>query len=163
MREFSILRNKSYRQCQRIVAKVRLNGMLGIKHGNSGKPARNRLPDLLLQSIRHLIKTKYYDFNLTHLREKLFEVENISITRESLRRLAYTIGVPKKAQTRRRKKVYCLRPRMPREGMLVQFDGSEHPWFTETGMLATLIGGIDDATGKILGLEFCSGEDTFNC
>jgi hypothetical protein len=47
--------------------------------------------------------------------------------------------------------------------MLVQFDGSEHPWFTGSSLISTLIGGIDDATGKILGLEFSCSEDTFSC
>lgn len=47
--------------------------------------------------------------------------------------------------------------------MLVQFDGSEHAWFSGSKMISTLIGGIDDATGKILALEFSCSEDTFSC
>lgn len=163
MKELSILSSKSYRQCQRIVAAVRVSGMFGVKHGNCGRISKNRINEALAETIRDLIRDKYFDFNLTHLREKLFEVENIVIARESLRKIAHSVGVPKKARTRRRKKVHCLRPRMPREGMLIQFDGSEHQWFTNSKMISTLIGGIDDASGKIVGLEFSCSEDTFSC
>ena len=45
--------------------------------------------------------------------------------------------------------------------MLVQFDGSVHPWFNN--ITCDLIGGLDDATGKILGLEFFHGETSLHC
>ena len=160
--ELSLLCGKSYRQTQRILASVRRLGMLGVKHGNSGRVSKNRLPNSEREVIRNLIRGKYHDFNLTHLREKLAAEEKIFVARESLRKIAHSVGIPKRTR-RRRKKVYCLRPRMPREGMLVQFDGSEHPWFTGSKLISTLIGGIDDATGKILGLEFSCAEDTFSC
>src|ERR1035437_7843166 len=134
--------------------------MLGVKHGNSGRVSKNRLPESVRETIRGLIRGKYNDFNLTHLREKLASEEHIFVARETLRQIAHTVGTIKRTR-RRRKKAYCLRPRMPREGMLVQFDGSEHPWFTGSQLISTLIGGIDDATGKILGLEFSCSEDTF--
>lgn len=160
--ELALLCGKSYRQCQRIIANVRRFGMMGVKHGNCGRVSKNQLPDSVRDIIRSLIRGKYNNFNLTHLREKLASEENIFIARESLRKIAHSVGIPKKTR-RRRKKVYCLRPRMPREGMLVQFDGSEHPWFTGSKLISTLIGAIDDATGKILGLEFSCAEDTFSC
>jgi hypothetical protein len=50
---------------------------------------------------------------------------------------------------------------MPQEGMLIQFDGSEHEWFG--GFKSDLIGGIDDATGKVVGIEFFIGETSLNC
>jgi hypothetical protein len=160
--EFAVLHGKSYRQCQRILSSVRQLGMLGVKHGNSGRVSKNQLPISLQETIRSLIRGKYHEFNLTHLREKLASEEHIFIARESLRKIAHSVGTPKRTR-RRKKKAHCLRPRMPREGMLVQFDGSEHPWFTGSKLISTLIGGIDDATGKILGLEFSCSEDTFSC
>jgi len=160
--ELALLCGKSYRQSQRILASVRRFGMGGVKHGNSGRVSKNRLPESMRETIRGLIRGKYHDFNLTHLREKLAEVEHIFVARETLRQIAHQVGTPKRTR-RRRKKAYCLRPRMPREGMLVQFDGSEHAWFTGSKLISTLLGGIDDATGKILGLEFSCAEDTFSC
>lgn len=160
--ELAVLCGKSYRQCQRILANVRRFGMVGVKHGNSGRVSKRRLPEAARETIRTLIRGKYQDFNLTHLREKLASEEHIFVARETLRQVAHSVGTIKRTR-RRRKKAYCLRPRMPREGMLVQFDGSEHAWFTGSTLISSLIGGIDDATGKILGLEFSCAEDTFSC
>ncbi len=50
---------------------------------------------------------------------------------------------------------------MPRRGMLVQFDGSVETWINN--ITCDLIGGIDDATGEILGLELFHGETSLNC
>jgi len=163
MGEFSALSGKSYRQCQRIVARVRAQGMLGVRHGNTGRIPANKTSDFLISQVSELIQSKYYDFNMMHLKEKLEEIEKIKIKYDTLRKVAHSIGVPKKARKRRRKKAHCLRPRMPREGMLIQFDGSEHRWFADSKIVSTLIGGIDDATGKILGLEFSCAEDTYSC
>jgi transposase InsO family protein len=160
--ELAVLCGKSYRQTQRILANVRRFGMLGVKHGNLGKESKHRLPESAREVIREFIRGKYHDFNLTHLREKLASQEHVFVARETLRQIAHTVGTTKRTR-RRRKKAYCLRPRMPREGMLVQFDGSEHAWFTGSKLISTLIGGIDDATGRILGLEFSCAEDTFSC
>ena len=41
------------------------------------------------------------------------------------------------------------RDRYPREGMLLQVDGSRHDWLEGRGPYLTLIGGIDDATGLV--------------
>lgn len=41
------------------------------------------------------------------------------------------------------------RERMPREGMLLQTDGSRHDWLEERGPKLTLIGLIDDATNFV--------------
>ena len=50
---------------------------------------------------------------------------------------------------------------MPSEGMLVQFDGSEHNWFSN--FICDLIVGIDDATSRIVGAEFFIGETSLHC
>jgi transposase InsO family protein len=161
--EFSKLSGKSYRQCQRIVKKVKLLGLNGVAHGNVGRSPTNKIFSPLADHIKNLIQIRYFDLNVIHLQEKLLEVEGIEIKYESLRKIAHSVGIPKKAQKRRRKKVHCLRPRLPREGMLVQFDGSVHRWFADKNIITTLIGGIDDATGKVLGLRFSESEDTFSC
>ena len=50
---------------------------------------------------------------------------------------------------------------MPQAGQLIQFDGSEHEWIK--GILCDLIGGIDDATGEVVGAEFFIGETSLHC
>jgi hypothetical protein len=44
--------------------------------------------------------------------------------------------------------------------MMIQFDGSNHVWFGD--IRTDLIGGIDDATGKVVGGEFFFGETSNN-
>lgn len=161
--EFSVLSEKSYRQSQRIVASVRLRGMLGAKHGNCGRAPRNKSCSALKQEVQTLLKQKYFDFNLTHFAKKLKDVEGIEIKRETLRTWGHQIGSVKKSRRRRSKKIHQLRPRMPRTGMLIQFDGSDHDWFSGSGPRAVLIGGIDDASGEVLHIEFFPAEDTFSC
>jgi hypothetical protein len=48
---------------------------------------------------------------------------------------------------------------MPREGMLLQVDGSRHRWFGPDLPFATLVAGIDDATGRVPGGTFRAAED----
>jgi hypothetical protein len=43
--------------------------------------------------------------------------------------------------------------------MLLQIDGSEHDWLEGRGPYLTLVGGIDDATGKVPGAIFRDQED----
>lgn len=161
--EFALLIERSYRQAQRIIVNIQKRGMLGLKHGNLGRAPSNKSPLSLKAKVQSLIKEKYFDFNLTHLAEHLSEHEGIQIKRETLRRWAHEKGTPKKAHRRRSKKIHQLRPRMPRYGMLIQFDGSDHDWFSGNGPRAVLVGGIDDATGEVLWIEFFPAEDTFSC
>lgn len=157
--EFSMLINKSYRQAQRIVKKVKEKDYLGIVHGNKTKVPHNKTPEFIEKKLLDLLKTKYFDFNLTHFKEKLLDDEGISVGKNVIHRIAKKNNLVKRPK-RRKKKVYNLRPRMQKEGMLVQFDGSEHKWISN--ILCDLILGIDDATGKILAAEFFIGETSLH-
>lgn len=160
--EFSILIGKSYRQAQRILKSVAQRSLLGVKHGNLGKKPWNKTDHEMKCYVMSLLKTRYFDFNLTHFRERLLADEGISVKRETLRKWAKVENLVKRTK-RRSRRVHKPRPRMPKAGMLVQFDGSEHDWFSGHGPICTLLGGIDDATGEVLGLEFFPAEDTFSC
>lgn len=160
--EMSILIGKSYRQTQRILKKVESRSLLGVKHGNLGRTPKNKLDSELRREVIGLLRTKYFDFNLTHFRERLLADEGIDVKRETLRKWAQAEHLVKR-EKRRSRKVHKPRPRMPKAGMLIQFDGSEHDWFSGQGPICTLLGGIDDATGEIVGLEFFPAEDTFSC
>ena len=48
---------------------------------------------------------------------------------------------------------------MPRAGLLVQMDGSHHPWLQARGPALVLLHAIDDATGAVLGAVFRQRED----
>ena len=49
---------------------------------------------------------------------------------------------------------------MPREGMLIQIDGSYHRWLGKDGPQFTLLLAIDDATGIVVNAMFCELENT---
>jgi len=49
---------------------------------------------------------------------------------------------------------------MPQAGLLVQMDGSHHPWLEDRGPRLVLLAAIDDATGEVLAGVFRPEEDT---
>ena len=66
IKELSILIPKSYRQCQRLVKKVKNQGMIGVKHGNFGNTPHNKTSLEVELDIKNLLKNDYYDFNLIY-------------------------------------------------------------------------------------------------
>jgi len=159
--EFSQLNNKSYRQARRIVKKVREQGMRGVKHGNIGKIPHNKTSDEDEMDILALLKGDYNDFNLTHFKEMIEVHEGIKSGKNIIHRIARKNNLVKRPKRKQGKKAYKPRPRMPQEGMLIQFDGSEHEWFGN--FKSDLLGGIDDATGTVVGAEFFIGETSLHC
>jgi transposase len=161
IQEVSLLISKSYRQTQRLIRKVELQGMAGVKHGNIGKIPHNKTHEQLEAEVKTFLKNEYYDFNLTHFREMLEEKEGIIIGKNIIHRIASRNGLVKRPKRRSNIKKHKPRARLPAAGMLIQFDGSVHAWFNN--IVCDLIGGIDDATGKIVGLEFFHGETSLHC
>ena len=49
--------------------------------------------------------------------------------------------------------------RKPREGLLVQMDGSNHPWFRNQVPPFTLLFAVDDATDTVVGALLCEKAD----
>jgi hypothetical protein len=107
-----------------------------------------------------LLKNKYLNFNLTHFLEKASVYEKLVIKKDALHVIARRHGLVKNPK-RRGRRSHKPRPRLSREGMMIQFDGSDHVWFGN--IRCDLIGGIDDATGKVVGAEFFFGETSRNC
>lgn len=163
MDQAATLLQKSYRQTRRIVAKIKSKGILGAKHGNFGRTPVNKTQDSAKRVVLDLLRDRYYDFNLTHFRERLERDHQIRVPKESLRRWAHAEGLVKRAKkSRRRGKTHKTRPRLPRAGMMIQLDGSTHAWLGERGPKACLIGGIDDATSACPFAEFFPAEDTLS-
>ena len=157
--EFALLIKKSYRQAQRIISKIKAQKQFGAIHGNKGRAPINKINPTLIEEIQSLYKSTYHDFNLIHFIEMLRDKEGVQIKYSTLYRYSRKAGLIKH-QKRRKNKKHSSRPRLPREGMLIQFDGSEHRWFGE--ITCDLIAGIDDATGKILAAEFFIGETSLH-
>lgn len=100
-----------------------------------------------------LATTTYVGFNQHHLTEVRAEHELITLPRSSVGRILDGAGV--KAPQHRRPPRHRSRPyRDPQEGMVLQVDGSHHVWLEGRGPWLSLVGGIDDATGRIPGACF---------
>lgn len=156
--EVVLLLGCSERTAWRLRATMLRDGAAGLVHGNRGRPSARRLPDDVAERIIALATSEYRGFNDSHLAEVLAEEEGIAIGRSSLRRLLRSRGI---ASPRRRRapRYRRRRERMAQEGLLIQVDGSRHGWLEGRGPWLTLVGGIDDATGRIVGAVFREAED----
>ena len=109
----------------------------------------------------HLARTIYEGANHTHLSELLGEHAGIVIGRTTLRRILVNAGLSSPGR-RRPPKHRVRRQRMPREGMLVQLDGSHHRWLGEDGPQCALLFAVDDATGCVANALFCEQADSLS-
>ena len=150
----------SIRQVRRLKRRLREQGEAALAHASRGRPSPRRLPDRVRRSILRLARTTYAGFNDHHLCEKLCEVEGFCLSRETLRRLLRQAGLGSPRQ-RRAPAHRQRRLRSPREGELVQLDGSPHDWLQGRGPSLTALGLQDDATGKILAAQFFPTESAF--
>ena len=149
----------SARHTRRILAAYRKEGAAALAHGNRGRRPSNATPETISEGIVHLARTRYAGVNHTHMSELLSEREGIDITRTTLRRLLVSAG-EKSPRGRRPPKHRVRRQRMPREGMLIQLDGSYHRWLGKDGPQFTLLLAVDDATGTVVNALFCELENT---
>ena len=107
----------------------------------------------------HLARTKYEGANHSHFSELLAGREGIVIGRTTLRCILVNAGL-NSPRRRRPPKHRVRRQRMPREGMLIQLDGSYHRWLGDDGPQFTILLAVDDATGTVVNALFCEHEDT---
>ena len=147
----------STRQVNRLIAR-HADGSAALAHGTRGRPPANRIDDQLRRRVVDLATTTYVGVNHTHLAELLAEREGISVAERTLHRILAEASV-RPVHTRRSPRHRSRRERMPREGILLQVDGSRHRWFGPDLPFATLVAGIDDATGRVPGGTFRAQED----
>jgi transposase len=138
----------SERHLSRILAAYREEGAAALAHGNRGRRPVNALAESIRERVLELARTKYAGFNHLHMSEMLIEEEKLAVGQSSARRILAEAGIasPRK---RRAAKHRSRRERYPKEGMLLQIDGSPHDWLEGRGPRMSLIAGIDDATGTV--------------
>lgn len=136
------------------------DGNIGIVHKNRGKASPRSWCKKEQNFAVELLQSEWKDFGPTFAAEKLEELHGIKISKETLRQamIKATIWQPKRKRMRHRKR----RERRAMIGVLVQLDGSIHDWFEGRGPWCTLLVFIDDATSKILWLEFVKSESTID-
>ncbi|CAN7652601.1 ISNCY family transposase [Phenylobacterium sp. LjRoot219] len=150
----------SERQVWRLLKAYRLRGADGIISKKRGRPSNRKTPADVRQAAIDIIKARYPDFGPTLAAEKLQELHDITVSRETLRAWMIADGLWD-ARARRRRKIYQPRYRRDCVGELVQIDGSEHRWFEDRGPKCTLLVFIDDATSRLMHLQFVESESTF--
>lgn len=151
----------SERQVARLCARVREEGNRGILHRLCGRQSNHRLDNELLgQALSALHSPRWEKFGPTFAREKLGERCGIALSVTTVRKLMIVAGLWE--PHRRRAGHRAWRERRPCVGMLTQLDGSPHAWFEDRGDPCALIDYIDDATSRILHLEFVDEEDTLS-
>ena len=148
------------RQVHRLLKAYRAEGLAGLISKRRGRPSNRRKPEELRIEALSIIRKRYRDFGPTLAAEKLHEVHEIAVGRETLRVWMIEDGLWLDRK-QRRKQVHQPRRRRECVGELVQVDGSEHWWFEDRGPQCTLLVFVDDATSRLLHLEFVESELTF--
>ena len=149
----------SERHTKRLLAAYRKVGPAALAHGNRGRRPHNAIPEVAAAAVVKLASNGYAGANHTHLTELLREREGIDLSRPTLRRILVKAGIGS-PRSRRSQQHRFRRRRMPQEGMLVQIDGSHHPWLEDRGPKLTLLIAVDDATGVVAQAVFRTTEDT---
>ena len=142
----------------RLKARVLGQGFEGLLRKIPAHPPHKKIPEAVTQEILRLRKELYYDFNVMHFKDKLEEDHKIRLCYESLRQILIKAG---EHQPRKKRKVYRQRRRMPRGGMLVQMDSSQHPWLPNIPEKWWLIAMIDDATNEVPYARFFPKDTVF--
>ena len=148
------------RQVFRLLKAYRSEGATGLISRRRGRPSNRRKPEEVRDEALAIIRKRYWDFGPTLAAEKLREVHGIALGRETLRLWMIDAGIWTDRK-QRRKRVHQPRHRRECVGELVQIDGCEHWWFEDRGPQCTLLVFIDDATSRLMHLQFVESESTF--
>lgn len=147
----------SVRQVIRLRKGVKEEGAAALIHKNQGRKPAHATPDDLKQTIIKLkTSDNYKDANFKHFQELIERFEGIKLSYTTIYEALTGAGIqsPKK---RRRFKPHRRRKRKAQRGLLIQMDATPHNWFGGSKKYA-LHGGIDDATGEVVGLYMTKNE-----
>jgi hypothetical protein len=146
----------SDRWVRKKLKRFRLKGDEGLVHAARGRPSCKQWDITEKELAISLLKSEWYGFGPTFAAEKLQKFYNIKVSKETLRKAMINNGVwrPKRRRGKHRKR----RERREMFGMMIQLDGSPHDWFEGRAPSCTLLVFIDDATSKIVWLEFVKSE-----
>ncbi|HDR9091796.1 ISNCY family transposase [Burkholderia vietnamiensis] len=151
----------SRRHIERLVARYRAAGPVGLISQRRGHASNHQLAEDLAHRALSLIRERYADFGPTLACEKLWECHGLQLSKETVRKLMTEAGlwIPRR---QRPPKVYQPRARRACLGELIQIDGCDHRWFEERAPACTLLVYVDDATSRRMMLHFTQTESTFS-
>lgn len=150
----------SDRHCRRLLERYRSEGPLSLANKRRGQRGNRQLIPGLAEHALHLIRERYADFGPTLACEKLAELHDVYLAKETVRKLMTQAGlwIPRKLRAPR---IHQPRQRRACVGELIQIDGCEHRWFEDRGPACTLLVYVDDATSRLMQLLFVGSESTF--
>jgi transposase len=147
----------SYRHLQRVREAYERAGFDGLHDRRVGKESPRRIPVAVVEEVLMLYREKYFDFNVSHFREKLREEHSIDLSYTWVKTLLQGAGLV--AKQKGRKKHRRKRERKPLRGMMLHIDGSHHQWFGDERW-HDLIVILDDATSEIYYAQLVEREST---
>jgi hypothetical protein len=153
--EAARLLGRSARQVRRLQRRLEQQGDQAVVHGLRGKPSNRRIEQSVRRAALKLYRQKYPGFGPTLAAEKLAEQDQVEVAVRTLREWLLAEGLWTRQRQRDRHR--SRRERRACFGELVQADASEHRWLEGRGPTLTLVGMIDDATGRVL-LRFYGSE-----
>jgi len=118
--------NLGDRQIRRIYKRYKEEGAKGMVSRHKGGNRKYSLE--FKENTIEIIRTNYADFKPTFAAEKLEELDDIKINRETIRQWMKEAGLWK-GKRRKKARIHQSRERRPCKGELVQIDGSPHDWF----------------------------------
>ena len=137
----------STRQVRRLSKRVIAEGERGLIHRSRGQPSGRRLSESVKKRVLKLYREKYFDFGPTFANEKLFELDGIKLSAQTLRNWLVEAGIWQKRRKVRKHRQW--RQRKEHAGEMVQLDGSHHNWLEDRGPKLAFMGYVDDATSKV--------------
>jgi len=159
--EAATLMGLGRRQVFRLAKAYQQHGPAALVSRRRGRASNRSYPAALHTEAIGLIRERYADFGPTLAAEKLSELHGIRLGRETIRQWMMVAGLWKDRR-QRMKPVHQPRHRRNCVGELIQIDGSEHWWFETRGPQCTLLVYIDDATSRLMHLQFVETESTFD-
>jgi hypothetical protein len=148
------------RQVFRILKAYRGNGVDGLVSKQRGRPSNRKMADEVRSTSMAIIRDRYADFGPTLAAEKLRELHQITLGRETVRKWMLEDGLWLDHR-RRLKRAHQPRHRRDCVGELIQVDGCEHWWFEDRGPQCTMLVFVDDATSRLMHLRLVRTESTF--
>jgi transposase len=154
------LLGRSERQVWRLLKAFRSGGAAGLISKKRGRPSNRKTVASMRAAVLWVVRHNYADFGPTLAAEKLAAEHGFSFSSETLRKWMIADGLWLDRK-QRQKRVHQPRPRRECVGELVQVDGSAHWWFEDRGPQCTLLVFVDDATSRLMHLQFVESESTF--
>src|SRR5258708_9369807 len=148
------------RQVFRLAKAYGKHGPQALVSRRRGRPSNRCYPTALRAEVICIIRERYPDFGPTLAAEKLAELHEIQLARETVRQWMIAAGLWKDRRARMRP-VHQPRYRRDCLGELIQIHRSEHWWIDGRGPRCPLLGYIDDATSRLMPPQFVQTQHTF--